>query len=65
MKFSDLSITQFDDDEDVEDSFEETDPQMTYLKIPLNSNTNRIKSMNNQHIVAIMNDSAQLQILNL
>lgn len=60
MKFSDLSITKFDDDEDINESFEETNPQMTLCKYPLASPTNRVKSMNHYPIAALMNENAQL-----
>lgn len=58
MKFSDLSITKYDDDEDIEDSFEETNPSLIHCKFPLKAATNRVKSMNHFPIAALMNDNA-------
>lgn len=65
MKFSDLSVTKFDDNEDPDESFEEKLPQLSYCKLPLSSPTNRVKSMNHLPIAAVMNENAQLQILDL
>ncbi len=40
MKFSDLSITKYDDDEDLDQSFEDTNPNLISCKFPLNAATN-------------------------
>lgn len=62
MRFSNLSITQFDDDEYIDRSFEEVDPVLFYEKIPLKSASNRVKSLLNYPIVGVMNENGQLQI---
>lgn len=62
MRFSDLSVTQFDDDEYIERSFEEVDPVLFYEKIPLKAATNRVKTMQYHPIVGVMNENGQLQI---
>lgn len=65
MRFSDLSITQYDDDEYIEKSFEETDPVLYYEKIPVKSATNRVKTLQHYPIVGVMNENGQLQIHDL
>lgn len=62
MRFSDLSITQYDDDEYIERSFEEVDPVLYYEKIPLKSATNRVKTLQHYPIVGVMNENGQLQV---
>jgi ribosome assembly protein RRB1 len=65
MRFSDLSLTKYDDDEVLDKSFEDVDPVLYYEKIPLSSSVNRVKSLQHNAIVGIMNESAQLQIHDL
>lgn len=60
MKFADLSVTKYDDDEDLDESFEESNPTMTICKYPLNSPTNRVKSLNHFPIAALINENAQV-----
>ena len=60
MKFQDLSVTKYDDNDDPDESFEDKLPEMVYCKFPINSATNRVKSMNNLPIVGIMNDNSQV-----
>lgn len=65
MRFSDLAITKYDDDEDVDKSFEDIDPVLYYEKIPLTSCANRVKTLQHNSIVGVMNENAQLQIHDL
>ena len=62
MKFGNLSVTQYDDDEYIDRSFEEAEPVLCYEKIPLKSATNRVKSLQHYPIVGVMNENGQLQI---
>ena len=45
IKFSDLGITQYDDDMDVEADFVETDPVLNYCKIDTIGGVNKIISL--------------------
>jgi len=65
MRFAGLSVTQHDDDEDVNESFEEVEPKLFYEKVPVKAGTNRSKAMMKSPIVAVMNENAQLQIHDL
>lgn len=65
MKFVNLSVTKYDDDEDLDESFEETTPELFNCKFPLKAATNRVRTMSHYPIVALMNDNAQVQILDL
>lgn len=65
MRFSNLSITQFDDDDEPDQSFEEVEPKLFYEKVSVKAGTNRIKTLMKSPIVAVMNDNAQLQVHDL
>lgn len=65
MRFAGLAMTQNDDDDDCDQSFEEADPKLFYEKIALKSGTNRIKTLMKSPIVAVMNENSQLQIHDL
>lgn len=65
MRFAALSVTQFDDDEALEQSFEDVEPKLFYEKVPVKSGTNRIKTLMKSPVVALLNENAQLQIHDL
>lgn len=65
LRFADLCVSKFDDDEDLEDSFEDLDPLLLYEKVKIGSATNRIRSLHYNPIVAVMNENAQLQFVDL
>ena len=65
LRFASLSVTQHDDDEDIDQSFEDVEPKLFYEKISVKSGTNRIKALMKSPIVAVMNENAQLQIHDL
>lgn len=65
MRFASLSVTQHDDDEAIDESFEDVEPKLFYEKISVKSGTNRIKTLVKSPIVAVMNEHAQLQVHDL
>lgn len=65
MRFASLSVTQNDDDEDCDQSFEDVDPKLFYEKVSVKSGTNRVKTMMKSPIVAVLNENAQLQVHDL
>lgn len=65
IRFADLCVSKFDDDEDFQESFEDLDPMIFSEKLPMASTANRIRSLHFQPFAAVMNESAQLQIIDL
>ena len=65
MKFTDLGLTKYDDDEDLNQSFEDIEPKLYYQKISTSAGTNRLKTLNHSPIVGLLNENAQLQIIDI
>jgi ribosome assembly protein RRB1 len=73
MRFCDLAKTRFDDDEDTgeiviegqEDNKADVEPELLSERFQLFSATNRIRSMCGSPIVALMNQTGQLQIFDI
>lgn len=65
LRFASLSVTQHDDDEAMDESFEDVEPKLFYEKVAVKSGTNRIKTLMKSPVVAVLNEHAQLQIHDL
>lgn len=73
MRFCDLAKTRYDDDEDTgeiviegeEDKNPDVEPSLLSERFQLFSGTNRIRSMGGSPLVALMNQTGQLQIFDI
>lgn len=66
LRFAEVGVTQFEEDEaPPEDSFEESEPLLLGLRVPLAAATNRVRVLPAPAVAALMSETGQLLLADL